>query len=84
MNGLRSGVEQPPGHRPHFVKQEHSRFGAVGIDCFGVNEEPQVAALVWFLDEFPHGDQWDWFSLSERPGRLVDAAEEFDRLLREP
>lgn len=44
--------------------------------------EPQIAALCWFMDYFPHGDEWDWFSLTERPGRLVDAAEEFDTLLR--
>ncbi|MGC9522917.1 MAG: hypothetical protein ACP5HG_13670 [Anaerolineae bacterium] len=48
------------------------------------NEEPQIKALVWFLDEFPHGDDWDWFSLTEQPGRLVDAAEEFDALLQGP
>jgi hypothetical protein len=48
------------------------------------NGEPQVAALVWFLDEFPHDDEWDWFSLTEKPGRLVDAAEEFDALLQAP
>lgn len=48
-----------------------------------VNTQPQVRALVWFLDEFPHSDEWDWFSLSEQPGRLVDAAEEFDALLRQ-
>ncbi len=46
-----------------------------------INKEPQVHALVWFLDEFPHGSQWDWFSLTLHPGRLVDAAEEFDALL---
>ncbi|MBN1876577.1 MAG: hypothetical protein JXA33_20295 [Anaerolineae bacterium] len=46
-----------------------------------VNAEPQVVALCWFLDDFPHADQWDWFSLTQQPGRLVDAAEEFDRLL---
>jgi hypothetical protein len=49
------------------------------------NEEPQIAALVWFLDDFPHSDEWDWFSLTKQPGRLVDAADEFDRLLeRQP
>lgn len=48
-----------------------------------VNDEPQIKALVWFLDDFPHSDEWDWFSLTEQSGRLVDAAEEFDRLLRE-
>lgn len=49
-----------------------------------VNDEPQVAALCWFLDG-PLGDrQWDWFSLSRPTGRLIDAADEFDRLLRSP
>jgi hypothetical protein len=48
-----------------------------------VNAEPQVQALCWFLDEFPHSEQWDYFSLTRHPGRLVDAAEEFDWLLRE-
>ncbi len=47
-----------------------------------IDGEPQVVALCWFLDDFPHSDQWDWFSLAERPGRLVDAAEEFDALLQ--
>lgn len=47
-----------------------------------VEGEPQIVALCWFLDDFPHGDQWDWFSLTRKPGRLVDAAEEFDVLLR--
>ena len=45
------------------------------------NAEPQIAALVWFLDDFPHSDEWDLFSLTEQPGRLVDAAREFDVLL---
>ena len=48
-----------------------------------IDAEPQVVALCWFLDNFPHGDQWDWFSLTKQPGRLVDAAEEFDSLLAE-
>jgi hypothetical protein len=47
-----------------------------------VNAEPQIVALCWFLDDFPHSDQWDWFSLTKQPGRLVDAAEEFNALLR--
>ncbi len=47
-----------------------------------VNAEPQIVALCWFLDDFPHGDQWDWFSLTQRPGRLVDAAEELEALLQ--
>jgi hypothetical protein len=43
--------------------------------------EPQVQALIWFLDD-PTGDgAWDFFSLTRRPGRLADAAAEFDRLL---
>jgi hypothetical protein len=49
-----------------------------------INAEPQIHALCWFLDYFPHSDQWDWFSLTEKSGRLVDAAEEFDSLLQLP
>ncbi len=47
-----------------------------------INEEPQVAALIWFMDYFPHDDQWDFFSLAERRGQLAEAAEEFERLLQ--
>ncbi len=46
-----------------------------------VNEEPQVQALCWFLDYFPHDTQWEHFSLTRQPGQMVDAAEEFDTLL---
>ena len=49
-----------------------------------INAEPQIHALCWFLDDFPHSDQWDWFSLTQQSGRLVDAAEEFDTLLKSP
>jgi hypothetical protein len=49
-----------------------------------VNGEPQVHALCWFLDDDRSGDaRWNYFSLAERPGRLVYAAEEFDALLQE-
>ena len=48
-----------------------------------VEQDPQVAALIWFMDDFAHDDQWDFFSLSERRGRLVEAAAEFDRLLQQ-
>ena len=49
-----------------------------------VNRQPQVHALCWFLDVDRSGDaRWDWFSLAERQGRLVYAAEEFDALLRQ-
>lgn len=47
-----------------------------------VETDPQIVALCWFLDDFPHSEQWNWFSLSQQPGRLVDAAAEFDTLLR--
>ncbi len=47
-----------------------------------VNDEPQVHALCWFIDDFPHDTQWDQFSLAQRLGRMADAAEEFDGLLR--
>jgi hypothetical protein len=47
-----------------------------------VNQEPQVQALCWFVDEDRSGDdRWDLFSLAGHPGRLIDAADEFDALL---
>ncbi|MBX3013332.1 MAG: hypothetical protein KF832_17565 [Caldilineaceae bacterium] len=48
-----------------------------------INQEPQVQALCWFLDHVPGDNTWDAFSLSQQPGRLIYAAEEFDALLRE-
>jgi len=49
-----------------------------------IRDNPQVQALCWFIDQDRSGSHsWDWFSLSERSGQLVDAAEEFDRLLAE-
>lgn len=47
-----------------------------------INQEPQILALCWFLDYFPHDDQWDFFSLTRPRGLSIDAAEEFDVLLR--
>ncbi|WP_376792366.1 hypothetical protein [Thermoflexus sp.] len=46
-----------------------------------VNNEPQIQALCWFLDDLPGDTQWENFSLTRRRGRLVDAAEEFEELL---
>lgn len=47
-----------------------------------IDEEPQVRALCWFLDYFPHDTQWEYFSLTRQPGQMLDAAEEFDALLQ--
>ncbi len=47
-----------------------------------VNAEPQAAALCWFLDSFPMDKQWALFSLTQPQGLLIDAAEEFDGLLK--
>jgi len=47
-----------------------------------VDSEPQIQALCWFLDELPGDTQWQNFSLTRRRGRLIDAAEEFEELLR--
>jgi hypothetical protein len=47
-----------------------------------VNQEPQIKALCWFIDDFPHDSQWDLFSLTRQSGLLIDAAEEFDTSLR--
>jgi hypothetical protein len=49
-----------------------------------INHEPQIKALCWFIDDFSHDQQWDLFSLTKHPGRLIDAAEEFDHLLQSP
>lgn len=46
-----------------------------------VNQEPQIMALCWYLDWFPHDDQWAFFSLTEPRGQMTNAAKEFDRIL---
>lgn len=49
-----------------------------------VNNEPQIAALCWFIDDFPHDDQWELFSLSGEIGRMLEANAEFSTLLQTP
>ncbi len=48
-----------------------------------INAEPQVQALCWFLDfdESPDG-RWDGYILTKGVGRVYDAAEEFEELLK--
>lgn len=46
-----------------------------------IDREPQIQALCWFVDQ-PLGDLWNDFSLSRHPGKLNDAATEFDLLLQ--
>ncbi len=46
-----------------------------------IRDEPQVQSLCWFLDHIPGDTQWRWFDLTEHPGRLIYAAEEFNALL---
>jgi hypothetical protein len=48
-----------------------------------VNQNPQIMALCWFLDDLPGDTQWQWFNLTQHPGRLIDAAEEFETLLQQ-
>ncbi|HNS40211.1 MAG TPA: hypothetical protein PKJ56_08195, partial [Promineifilum sp.] len=48
-----------------------------------VNQDSQIATLCWFLDVFPHDDQWDFFSLTNPRGLMINAANEFDSLLRD-
>lgn len=47
-----------------------------------IDQEPQILSLAWFEDGLLGDSQWDWFSLSRRSGRMIDAAEEFDDLLQ--
>ncbi len=49
-----------------------------------IDQEPQIYVLGWFMDGFPHDEQWEMFSLNTPRGLLVDAAEDFDGLLQEP
>ena len=46
-----------------------------------IRKEPQIHSLCWFLDHIPGDRQWRWFDLTEHPGKLIYAAEEWDRLL---
>lgn len=46
-----------------------------------INQEPQVAALCWFVDYLPVDEQWALYSLSNPQGSLVEASAEFDGLL---
>jgi hypothetical protein len=45
------------------------------------NTEPQLQALCWYLDVAPLDRQWEFFSLADPRGLLVEAADEFDQLL---
>jgi hypothetical protein len=47
-----------------------------------VNREPQIRALCWFVDDLPVDQQWQEFSLTAPRGAMVEAADEFDRLLQ--
>ena len=47
-----------------------------------IEAEPQVMALCWFVDWFPHDAQWDDFSLSLGRGGMGETAVEFDALLQ--
>jgi hypothetical protein len=47
------------------------------------NEDPQIAAHCWFVDYFPHDEQWAFFSLSNPRGQMVNAAAEFAALLQQ-
>lgn len=46
-----------------------------------INQQPQVQALCWFVDQFDYDRQWQEFSLSNPQGAMVEAAAEFDTLL---
>lgn len=49
-----------------------------------VNHKPQIKALCWFIDFFPHDERWELFSLTDPGGLTIDAAQEFDELLQAP
>ncbi len=47
-----------------------------------IDDEPQIAALCWFMDYFPHDTRWENYSLASAKGLLTDAAAEFEQLLQ--
>jgi hypothetical protein len=74
-NTFRPGEDTPPA--------QNYPQGWLTAALEEISPEPQVHALCWFLDADRSGDaRWDWFSLAERPGRLIYAAEEFEGLLQ--
>ncbi|MCA9978549.1 MAG: hypothetical protein KC413_22465, partial [Anaerolineales bacterium] len=46
-----------------------------------VNQQPQIYAFCWFVDQFDYDQQWLDFSLSAPQGAMVEAAQEFEELL---
>jgi hypothetical protein len=47
-----------------------------------INKEPQIKGMIWFLDFFPHGTAWEYFSLTRKKGNMLYAAEDFENLLQ--
>lgn len=47
-----------------------------------VNSEPQIHSPCWFMDDLPDDPNWDAYSLSNRQGKLANAVDEFDALLK--
>lgn len=47
-----------------------------------INKEPQIKGMVWFLDYFPHGTAWEYFSLTRKKGNMLYASEDFESLLQ--
>lgn len=74
------GNATPDGANAHLPAQNYPA-GWLTNALTVIDQEPQVQALCWFLDLVPGDDSWDAFSLSQQPGRLIDAAEEFEQLL---
>ena len=56
--------------------------GWLGNALAAINDEPQIVALCWFVDDFHFDTQWLEFSLTNPRGNLTAAANEFEELLR--
>jgi len=74
-----SNTYAPDGGTP---PAENYPRGWLTAALHAVDAEPQVQALVWFIDGPLDDAQWDAFSLAKGKGRLGEAAAEFDALLR--
>ncbi|MHB1134721.1 MAG: hypothetical protein ACYC4L_20300 [Chloroflexota bacterium] len=74
-----SNTFAPDGGRP---PAENYPTAWLGAALRAVEAEPQIQALIWFMDGPLEDAQWDAFSLAKGLGRLQEAAAEFDALLR--
>ena len=53
------------------------------VNEWTIESSSLIKMLGWFMDGFPHDEQWAMFSLTAPRGLLIEASHEFDVLLLE-